>query len=403
MSIETHASLGSPNVPMSSLRDRPRAATAQMTGAAPARVLMPSLRLLNPHAAWCSNYEFEDVIRQVDDVDLLRLEPSAGSGPKRRIVGSLVYRQLLPALSRLNPGVRPVYVAHDYDLFLFVCMNPWDLLYLNAVRGWRERCRTKICFMVEFYAGLADRQDHLLRLLRDFDLVIESFSGSVAAVSRSVGKPCHHLPVATDVLRFTPYPDPPRRVIDIMSMGRRSDPVHRALLRFAGERGSFYLHDTIPGSLMRPADPAQHRDMLANTVKRSRFFLTYPAKFGEDESQGQSEVGARYFEGLSAGAVLLGQAPNAPAFRADFPWPDAVVEVAPDGNDVARVLSSLEERTCEMDRLARRNALHALRHHDWGHRWASILRLAGAAARPALEERLSTLDRLAATVDRDCE
>ncbi|MGH7579775.1 MAG: glycosyltransferase family protein [Gemmatimonadales bacterium] len=365
-----------------------------------ARVLIPTLRRLNPHAAWCSNYEFEDVIRRVDDVDIVELEPAGAFELRQRIAHGLAWRNWHPALMRLNPGVRPVVIDRDYDLFVVVCMNVWDLLHLNAIRGWRERCRVKICFMVEFYSGLAGEYGHLLGLLGDFDHVVQSFSGTVAAVERVTGKTCHHLPLAADAVRFTPYPDPPARVIDILSMGRRSEPLHQALLGLAPARDLFYLHDTIPGALVRPSSPAQHRDMLANSAKRSRFFVTYPAKFGALENRGQSEVGARYFEGLAAGAVLLGQAPTAPAFRDDFPWPDAVVEARPDGSDIAEVLSDLEERPDEMRRLGVRNAVHALRHHDWGHRWQSMLCIAGAAPRPALGERLRTLDALARTAER---
>lgn len=365
------------------------------------RALMPTLRRLNPHAAWCSNYEFEDVIRGVDDVDLLELEPGAAFEGRQRIARQLAWHHWHPAVMRLNPGLRSVEVSRDYDLFVFVCMNVWDLLYLNAIRGWRERCRVKVCFMVEFYSGLAGEYDHLLRLLTAFDHVAQSFSGSVAAVERGTGRACHHVALAADTARFTPYPDPPARVIDVTSMGRRSEPVHQALLGLAATRGLFYLHDTIPGPLVRPSNAAQHRDMLANTAKRSRFFVTYPAKFGDAENRGQSEVGARYFEGLAAGAVLLGQAPSAPAFRGDFPWPDAVIEARPDGSDIAKLWSDLEERPEEMRQLGVRNAVHALRHHDWAHRWQSILRIAGVAPRPALEERLRTLDALAGAAARD--
>jgi hypothetical protein len=254
--------------------------------------------------------------------------------------------------------------------------------------------------MVEFYSGLAGHYDHFLRLLGDFDHVVQSFSGSVAAVERSTGKRCHHLPLAADTMRFTPYPDPPARVIDILSIGRRSEAVHEALLGLASARGLFYVHDTIPGSLVRPSNSAQHRDMLANSAKRSRFFVTYPAKFGAGENQGQSEVGARYFEGLAAGAVLLGQAPSAPAFHDDFPWSDAVVDARADGSDIAEVLSAFEDRPDEMRRLGVRNAVHALRHHDWGHRWHSMLRIAGVTPRPALEERLHALGALADEAER---
>jgi hypothetical protein len=190
-------------------------------------------------------------------------------------------------------------------------------------------------------------------------------------------------------------------VIDVLSMGRRSEPVHRALLELSAARGLFYLHDTIPGSQVRPSSATEHRNMLANSAKRSRFFVTYPAKFGESENRGQSEVGARYFEGIAAGALLLGQAPSVPAFRDDFPWPDAVIEARPDGSDIAEVLSGFDARPDEMQRIAARNAVHALRHHDWAHRWQSILQIAGASGRPALDERLRALDALAAGAERE--
>jgi hypothetical protein len=361
---------------------------------------MPTLRRVSRQAAWCSNYEFEDVIGAVDDLHLVELEPTERFEWRQGLVHRAAWRRWHPSLLRLNPGVRRIVVDRDYDLFVFVCMNVWDLLYLNAIRGWRERCAVSICFMVEFYAGLADKYSHFLRLLDDFDHVSLSFSGSVAAVERLAGRPCHHVPLAADLARFTPYPDPPPRVIDVLSMGRRAEPLHQALLGLSEERGLFYLHDTVPGSLVRPSSVAEHRNMLANSAKRSRFFITYPAKFGDEENQGQSEVGARYFEGLASGALLLGQAPSAPAFRQDFPWPDAVVEARPDGRDIAEVLAGIGEMPDGVQRLGARNAVHALRHHDWGHRWHSLLRIAGSAPSPALERRLTGLLTLADQAER---
>jgi len=374
--------------------------TAPTAGALRPRIFMPTLRHLNRQAAWCSNYEFEDVIGAIDDVDMVVLEPAERFEWRRGIAHRAAWRRWHPSLLRLNPGVRRVTIDRDYELFVFVCMNVWDLLYLNAIGGWRERCGIALCFVVEFYAGLAGEYSHFLRLLDDFDHVSLSFSGSVSAVERLAGRPCHHVPLAADLARFTPCPDPPPRVIDILSMGRRAEPLHQALLRLAQERELFYLHDTIPGSLVRPSNPAEHRNMLANSAKRSRYFITFPAKFGEEENQGQSEVGARYFEGLAAGAVLLGQAPTAPAFRQDFPWPDAVVEVRPDGRDIAEVLAGLEATPEVVQRLGARNAVHALRHHDWAHRWRSLLRIAGAAPGPRLQQRLDGLGALADQAER---
>ena len=364
-----------------------------------ARVLLVSLRRLTTHAAWCSNYEFEDVIRAVDDVDVLELEPAPHFELRKHIARSVAWRSRYRTFTNLNPGVKAVKLARDYDVLVFVCMNVWDLLYLNAVTNWKTCGKVKLCYIGEIYAGQTVELEHLLRRLEDFDQIFQSFSGSVLALSKIVRRPCHRLPHAADVLRFTPFPKPPARKIDVLSIGRRSEPVHQALRRLTASRDFFYMYDTLPSPLVRPSNPTEHREMLASAARVSRFFVTYPAKFGDDETQGQSEVGARYFEGSAAGAVLLGQAPTALTFRRDFPWPDAVVELKLDGSDVADVLADLSQRPEEVARLGVRNAIGALRRHDWAHRWGSILDAAGLPARPALSERMRTLDALAANAD----
>lgn len=356
------------------------------------RVLLVSIRKLNSHAAWCSNYEFEDVIAGVDDVDVLELEPGGFRPQRQRLARSLAFRRLG---SGLNPGVANVEVERDYDLMIFVCMNVWDLLYLNALRGWRERCRVKVCYMVEFYTGQETELAGLFGLLEGFDHVTQSFATSAVTVAQASGRPCSHVPLAVDALRFTPFPAPPARVIDVLSIGRRSEPAHRALRADAREHGIFYLHDTIAGAHVHPTNPAEHRENYASQARRARLFVTYPAKFAADENRGLSEVGARYYEGLAAGAVLLGNAPTSPGFREDFPWDDAVAELKADGSDAAATVTGLLARPEELARLSRRNALHALRNHDWAHRWKAILALAGLPAPPALEARLARLDALA--------
>jgi hypothetical protein len=364
-----------------------------------ARILLVTLRRLNTHAAWCSNYAFEDVVRSVDDVDMLELEPAPHFELRQHIARSIAWRSRYRAFQGLNPGVKPVRLNRDYDVLVFVCMNVWDLLYLNAVANWQTRCKVKLCYLTEFYVGQTPELQHLLRRLHDFDQIFSSCAGSVEAISKIVGKPSHHLPYAVDVLRFTPYPKPPARVIDVLSIGRRSEPVHQALRRLAATREFFYLYDTLPASLVQPSNPAEHREMLASAARVSRFFVTYPAKFGDGESHGQSEVGARYFEGAAAGAVLLGQAPGVSAFLRDFPWPDAVVELKADGSDVADVLADLSRRPDELARLGARNAVAALRWYDWVYRWRSILETAGLAPRSALNERVHALDALVAAAE----
>jgi hypothetical protein len=362
-----------------------------------ARVCLASLRGTKKLAAWCSNYEFEDVIADVDDVDMVTLGPGRASAPREWLVRRFVYRSGIRQLAaRMNPGLRVQTLDKDYELFVFVCMNPSDLIYLNGLRGWKERCRIKVCYMVEFYAGWLKEFAFHLGLLADFDHVTLCFEGSVTAVRELIGKPVHHVALAVDTLRFTPFPDPPGRVVDVYSMGRRSEPIHQALLGMAARRETFYVHDTIPGGLIQPTDYRQHRDLVANFAKRSRFFVAYPAKVENDEPRGQSEVGARFFEGAAAGAVMLGRAPTAPTFAEKFYWPHAVVDAGSTEEQLRAALAPFKAEPKLVETTGRRSATEALRKFDWVYRWKDILRLTGLEASPRLLQREHQLHGLAA-------
>jgi hypothetical protein len=348
-------------------------------------------------ASWCSNYEFEDVIASVDDVDLVTLSPGRGFGPREWLVRRLGWRPGVRQLSaKMNPGLVVQRLDQDYEVFAFVCMHPSDLIYLNGLKGWRERCKIKVCYMVEFYAGWLQEYAFHLGLLANFDHVMLCFGSSVQSVHGLIGKPVHHVALAVDALRFTPFPNPPPRVVDVYSMGRRSEPIHQALLKMAARREAFYIYDTIPGLLIQPMDYRQHRDLVANFAKRSRFFVAYPAKFGDNEPRGQSEVGARFFEGAAAGAVMLGRAPDALSFATDFYWSDAVVDAGSSEEQLVAALARFKADPTLIETASRKSAVEALRKFDWAYRWKEILRIAGVAPSTKLLQREKHMHQLAA-------
>ncbi len=96
---------------------------------------MPTARAFNRRAYQCSLYEAQDVLCEIDDVDLLRLEPGHGFRFRESWHRRLTYRDVSNTLVYLNPGLKPVRLTQDYDLFVAVCQNHWDLLYMNAVDG----------------------------------------------------------------------------------------------------------------------------------------------------------------------------------------------------------------------------------------------------------------------------
>lgn len=363
---------------------------------------MPTSRNLSRMAFQCGRFEAQDVLAESDDVDLIQLEAGRGFRFKEKWQRRLLFRDVSRKLAFANPGVQPVCLTKEYDLFLVMCQTYWDLLHANAIEGWQDHCKTSVCYIDEMYAAEVPMHRYWLHLLTRFDHVILGMNGTVRAISEAIGKPCHYLPGAVDALRFSPYPNPPDRVIDVYSIGRRTQGVHQTLRKLSAEENLFYLYETLQGGENRVSDPVQHRDLFANVAKRSRYFMVAPGKVNAlEETGGQIEVGFRYFEGAAAGAVLIGQAPDCEPFRRMFDWPDAVVEINPDGSDVADVLAELDaqpERLCE---ISRRNAAEALLRHDWVYRWKEILSIAGLKPTPAMEAREKHLRGLAESAKND--
>jgi hypothetical protein len=367
---------------------------------APARVCVPTFRRFRHKAFQCALNEAQDVLAEIDDVDFIPLEPGRGfnlfTGSWHR---KLLYRDFTRTLMHVNPGMRQVRLAQDYDLFVAVCQSFWDLLYLNAIEGWRDRVKTSVCWIDEMWAAVIPHYRYWLAALNQFDYVFVAGKLTVEPLGQAIGKKCHWLPGAVDTLRFSPYPAAPRRVIDVYSIGRRSEAVHRVLLDAARAGEMFYVHDTFPAANMETFDQPQHRDLFANMVKRSRYFMVAPAKVNAlDDTGGQVEVGHRYFEGAAGGAVMLGESPQCDAFQELFPWQDAVLELRSDGSDTREVLNELESSPERVTALGRRNAAESLLRHDWVHRWREIYDIAGMTRSVAMTAREHRLTEMADSV-----
>src|SRR5262249_15054797 len=152
---------------------------------------------------------------------------------------------------------------------------------------------------------------------------------------------CAFLPPGIDAISFCPYPDPVERVIDVYSIGRRSQITHEKLLEWARETRLFYLHDTIGGN--QAINLKEHRALFANAIRRSRYFIVNPGKIDEPDQRGQQlEAGNRYFEGAASGAIMIGAHPDNEAFKNLFDWPDAVIRVPYDSRNVDMVIKGLD-------------------------------------------------------------
>jgi Glycosyl transferases group 1 len=363
------------------------------TQAGKPRVLIFSFRnIFGKDLFRCPHYEFEDIICDIDSAALLAPEADPSS-MRSKFATRLAYH----APVTLNPGIRRTPVKARYDLFFTICGYPQDLLLVNTVSNMRDICRTSVCLMDELWIKEIVKHRHFLRILAKFDVVMLYYSQTVEPLSEQIRRRCVFLPPGVDAILFCPYPNPPKRVIDVYSMGRRSKITHQSLLRLARETGLFYLHDSIGGS--QAIDSKEHRTLLANIAKRCRYFIVNPGKIDEPDKRGnQIEVSNRYFEGAASGAIMVGERPKNEEFERLFDWPEAVTQLPYDSCDIDMVIKEFDRDPERQDRVRRTGVVRVLDRHDWVYRWEAILRTIGLEPMQRLSKRKERLRKLAQSV-----
>jgi len=299
------------------------------------------------------------------------------------------------------PTIEPVSVDQDYDLFFFVAWSPQSLVELSRIRNWRARSKLAVAYLFELWSSTLEADRHYLKLLDEFDHVFLVHSACTPQLSAYTRAPSSFLPPGVDCLITTPYPSPPKRVVDVYSFGNRAAQIHHQLISMAERGDIFYLYDSLASSASRVKDWGDHRLLIANTMKRARYFLSFsPASLANENAgkiAGEEVLPSRLFEGAAGGAIMLGSAPQCSEFHEYFDWPDAVVEISPASGDIAALIRELDAQPHRTDTIRRTNATNCLLKHDWVYRWEHILSTIGMEPLPQLSRRKSRLTELAAS------
>jgi Glycosyl transferases group 1 len=360
------------------------------------------MRRVHDLVAFCIPYEMEDVIAGVTGADRIEITDYPALEFARRVykLGRMALRSRALA-GALVPSMRVPRLSRDYELFFPVFNHPFELFALAAVPDWRARSRKAVCLISEIW--VQELPEYLIELLSQFDHLFVSTQHPVADVARIVGKPCSYLPLGVDVPRFSPYPDESLRSIDVCNIGRRSPTTHAALLELASNRRLFYFYDTVrasgPGGkqlTFHVGNPAEHRSFLASILRRSRYYLAYRARVNEPEQTvGHEEIAGRFYEGVAAGAVLLGEPPHSPEFDRQFGWQDAVVRLPFDAPNVGEFLTALDRDPQRLERIRRTNAREAALRHDWLYRLETVFAAVGLEPTQQMRARRKQLGELA--------
>jgi hypothetical protein len=379
---------------------------ASSSRASSPRICMPTWRNFKKNVYRCGLYEAQDVLVEIDDVDLVPLDITTwGTWLGEYWLRRPLYHDRSGKLIFVNPGLRRVRLSKDYDVFIAVCATLEDLPYINAIERWRDHCKIGMCWIDELWVSEILNYKYWLPALRQFDFVFVGTKGSVSALSHAANQTCFWLPGGVDALRFSPFSHPAARLVDVYSIGRRREGIHHEMLK-AAERGEiFYVHDTfVGGGLTEVYDHRQHRELYANMAKRSRYFVVTAAKMDQtDYTQGQVELGYRYYEGAAAGTVMIGDVPDCEAYQELFGWPEAVIGIQADGSDTMAILSELGCNPERVTAISRQNTTEALLRHDWLYRWNEMFRIAGIELPPRgtlREQRLKDLADLSTSADQ---
>ena len=360
------------------------------------RILVVSVRGYRFQAANCCIYELEDLLLDLESAQLYTPVPERQFELARKIYRGTKY---ISGSDKIASSVAPfqpeLVLEEEYDLLFAVLDNPWQFHHLESIKGWREKCRHTACFITEMWQP--DLQD--ARLFKEpwsnFDHVFLGVTQCVAGLNKLIEPPVTYIPPAVDTLRFSPYPNPPERFIDVSYVGRRSPDIHDALLERAAKDNFFYYHDTMKGKL-EIGNPREHRILLANLFQRSRYNITNYAKFNStQETGGTQEIGYRFFEGAAAGTVMVGVPPAGDAFPRYFDWEQPIVKVELSGASVVEAIAELDKQPELLSRMSRRNVANCLLKHDWSYRWRDMLAAFEIEPSAAVVQREKYLHQLA--------
>jgi hypothetical protein len=374
-----------------------------MSSEIPRVLVYSNNNIVNKIYARCVSFEFENIINKIDNIDVLA--PCRNVGVKafdlRYRIGSLAGK-VLPIT--FNPGVSVVSVEKNYEVFFTICTFPQDLQYITFLKNWRKKCKTAICWIDEVLVPTLKNYKYFNQILSQFDYVFVSCNQANTVIQNIIRGKCFFMPPGVDALLFSPYPNPPERNIDVLSYGRRIEKIHCELVDFAMRKGIFYHYDTVSyyGCKygLTVVDQMQHRLLLSNLAKRSKYLLVNKGKF-DDKTASEDEdiIGARYFEGAASGAIMIGKKCENIEFHKNFFWEDAVIDEP--NTKIEDIIEKLERSPKRVMHARKRNIINTLLLHDWVYRWEFVLKVAAIDPMPELLERKTKLRELSVIVEKE--
>ncbi|MFC5554335.1 glycosyltransferase [Methylobacterium iners] len=347
-------------------------------------------------------YEFCKVICEIEEAQLIAPPTNNKSASKNSLTEKFFHKIQRNFKATRPPRTSKAELTSNCDLFIFVAANIDSLAELNNLSGWRARSGIKVAYIIEIWSHMLKDKKPYVEILSNFDFIYTLHANTANDLHKMTGIPCAFLPTAVDALEASPYPNTPARTIDVLSIGRRSETVHKELLQISRKTSFFYDYDSVNISNTSVYDWSEHRFLTFSKIKRAKYFVCFDHMLARghkfSESRGDQVIPSRLFEGAACGAIMIGSAPQCPEFERIFHWPDAVIALPSDPKEILDFLTCLNADHERIAKLQTAGVVESLRSNDWSHRWSKILNDVGAEQPARLLTRLSRLEAHASMI-----
>ena len=312
--------------------------------------------------------EFEDVLVECCGGVLFTPAPS----------GDVAARGRLPARRTMLP---PRHSRSEQVLIVVGNHLGFVVTLLASIPDYRRRFDVICAYIIDAFPFASElskplwrrRLSRFSRTLSSLDHLFVPIGLTAATLGDLYGVPTSFVPMACDVVRFGSGGSD--RPIDLMGYGRQHAAHSAAFADAYNDPAShrIYSHTDhiVIGAI---TDFHRHRRLFWKNLCRSRVALAYdPLAVNPNGQFPCSFVSLRWFECLTAGCLIAGRRPTCPEMDDLFFWEDSTIEVPEKTEDVVPFMEDLLADTERLDAAHHRNYTHALAHHDWRYRIASML------------------------------
>ncbi|MEO0984836.1 MAG: glycosyltransferase [Cyanobacteria bacterium J06639_14] len=272
--------------------------------------------------------------------------------------------------------------SDEAEILFLIGMDGADLELLSCLKEWREKFDLVIsliydAWLINAFPRFTAQIDHLFVPIVDL----------IAPLKQQFSIPVSYWPHAANVLEQGSCNL--ERSIDIASYGRIPTEYHTRLFELSTKASSdlFYYRQIPETAQLYPEEPYtsrrfdyQHRGLLNKVLAHSKislaFDFTYTIKgaialpnYQEHPSYiyRKPVLALRWFEGLAAGATIVGKRPPTPEVDQLLDWEDATIELPDDVESGIDIILALLQDKDRLREIHHRNYWHTLKRHD--HRW----------------------------------